>query len=90
MAHHAVKGHSRNGRKPNGHHEVELLPRGHIQHDDEHGEQYQGEAEILLQHDDDEGERPHDDEREQGARLGSHSGPTFHVNTESISRLAAR
>ena len=24
------------------------------------------------------------------ARLGSHSGPTFHVNTESISRLAAR
>ena len=28
--------------------------------------------------------------RQRVARLGSHSGPTFHVNTESISRLAAR
>ena len=36
-----------------------------VQHDDEHGEQHEGQAEVLLQHHDDKGEGPHDDERQQ-------------------------
>ena len=86
VAHHAVKGHGRNGRKPNGHHQVELLPRGHIQHDDEHGKQHQGEAEVFLQHDDDEGERPHDDEGQKGGEARQPQRP--HLPREHREHLA--
>lgn len=69
-AHHAVKGPAAAASPMDT--GWRLLPRGHIQHDDEHGKQHQGEAEVFLQHDDDEGERPPRPMRgRRVARLGS-------------------
>ena len=70
MAEHEEEHHGSDGRKHQAHCHVELLARGHIQHDDEHQEQHERAAQILFQHNDEEGQRPHEQQRQKRLQAG--------------------
>ena len=58
------------GDKAQAHHQVELLPRCHIEHEQEHEEEHHGAAQVLLEHHDDHGDAPHEQKRQQRSDVG--------------------
>ena len=65
-----VGAYSADGDKPKAHQQVELLARGHVEHDEEHEEEHERAAEILLEHHDEQGDQPHEQKRQQRADVG--------------------
>ena len=55
-----VGSHAADGNEAQAHHQVELLARGHVQHDQEQEEEHERAAQVLLEHDDDQRHQPHE------------------------------
>ena len=56
--------------KAQAHHQVELLSRGNVEHEQEHEEEHHGAAQVLLEHHDDHGHAPHEQKRQQRSNVG--------------------
>ena len=55
--------------------DVGVLAGCNVEHGDEHKEQHQGRAQVLLEHDDQKRNGPHDQHRHQCAQVGNGEGP---------------
>ena len=70
VAERRVSGKGAHGDQAQAHHQVELLTRCNVKHEQEHEEEHHGAAQVLLEHHDDHGHAPHEQKRQQRSDVG--------------------
>ena len=65
-----IQRHRGNACQKQAYDQVKLSSAGEIQHGDEHEEEHQRAAQVLLEHHNDNGNRPHEQQGQQRAHVG--------------------